>query len=239
MEQRLNNVLDYLIFHRQVKNDSDFARKVGVSRGTVSDIKKGTRNITEKIAEKIERAFPIFDKVWLYTGQGEMFKSSLEGENSNATSLNRSAVRTMKVPVVPVRAHAGRLCGYGDPEYFDSLETMDVLVDKDYMGIYRIFIVSGDSLDDRSCEALLDGDRVLCRSVPFDEWRPKLHTNRWTYWVFVTRTEGIVIKKIKSQNTETGEIVLESLNSLFKDIHIHLNDVVEIFSVIKLIERKI
>ncbi|MCS2340460.1 S24 family peptidase [Bacteroides uniformis] len=141
----------------------------------------------------------------------------------------------MNVPVIHIKAQCGYLAGYGDTEYIDTLPTMPVIVDKTYHGKYRIFEAEGDSMDDNSRLAICDGDKVLAREVRRDLWLPKLHINDW-YFVIIHRTKGISIKQITAQD-DKGNITCHSLNELFNDYTVNLDDVVEIYNVIKVVER--
>ena len=54
--------------------------------------------------------------------------------------------------------------------------------------------------------------------------------------VIVHRTNGISIKQITAQD-DKGNITCHSLNELFNDYTVNLDDVVEIYNVIKVVER--
>lgn len=49
-----------------------FGEKVGVTRGAISNLEKGNRNLTEQMTKSICREFGV-DYIWLTTGEGEMF----------------------------------------------------------------------------------------------------------------------------------------------------------------------
>lgn len=141
----------------------------------------------------------------------------------------------MNVPFVPVRAQCGYLSGYGDPEYIGSLPSIPVIIDRTYHGKYRIFEAEGDSMDDNSRLSICDGDKVLAREIRRDLWLPKLHYNDW-YFVIVHRTDGISIKQITAQD-ENGNITCHPLNPLFNDYVVNLDDVAELYNVVKVVER--
>jgi len=157
---------------------------------------------------------------------------------SSSIQSNAHAVEDlnyMNVPVVHIKARCGYLVGYADEGYIDSLPTMPVIVDKTYHGRYMIFEAEGDSMDDGTRNSICDGDKLLCREVRRDLWLPKLHINDW-YFVIVHRTEGISIKQITAQD-EDGNITCHSLNDMFNDYTVNLDDVAEIYNVIKVVER--
>ncbi|MEZ7496435.1 LexA family transcriptional regulator [Leeuwenhoekiella aequorea] len=135
------------------------------------------------------------------------------------------------VPIVSHRAQAGFLSGWGDEEYLDELPTYPWEVDREYKGKYICFEVSGDSMDDRTPDALLDGDIILCREIQRQHWVNKLHINQWDF-VIVHRERGIVVKRVVEHDTESHRLKLHSLNPMYEDYYVHLNDVIAIFNVI-------
>ena len=49
-----------------------FGERIGVTRGSMSNIENGNRNQTEQMTKSICREFSV-DYMWLTTGEGEMF----------------------------------------------------------------------------------------------------------------------------------------------------------------------
>lgn len=49
-----------------------FGERIGVTRGSMSNIENGNRNLTEQMTKSICREFGV-DNIWLTTGEGEMF----------------------------------------------------------------------------------------------------------------------------------------------------------------------
>ncbi|MGM9805162.1 MAG: XRE family transcriptional regulator [Candidatus Aphodosoma sp.] len=143
----------------------------------------------------------------------------------------------MNVPVVPVYAQAGYLRGFGDEEYLETLPTLPVVTDRNYKGHYRIFEISGDSMDDGSAHALLSGDKVLARDVRQDLWQSRLHIRNW-YFIIVHRTEGILVKQIVSHDVDHGVITCHSLNPMFDDFDLNLSDVAQLYNVVSLVSRE-
>jgi plasmid maintenance system antidote protein VapI len=223
------------IIEREGLNKNSFSKAIGISNNvTITRIINEHRTPSRSTCEKIVSAFPLYNLEWLLTGKGQM-ESQLNSPvfQSNARQINDLSY--MSIPIIHVKAHCGYLNGYGDEDYIDTLPTMPVIVDKTYHGKYRIFEAEGDSMDDDSRLAICDGDKVLAREVKRDLWLPQLHIKDW-YFVIVHRTEGISIKQITNQD-EIGNITCHSLNEMFNDYTINLDDVLEIYNVIKVVER--
>ena len=223
------------IIEKEGLNKNSFSKAIGISNNvTITRIINEHRTPSRATCEKIVSAFPAYNLEWLLTGEGNMLTDApSQTYHSNARPVDDLSY--MNVPVIHIKAQCGYLAGYGDTEYIDTLPTMPVIVDKTYHGKYRIFEAEGDSMDDNSRLAICDGDKVLAREVSRDLWLPKLHINDW-YFVIVHRTNGISIKQITAQD-DKGNITCHSLNELFNDYTVNLDDVVEIDNVIKVVER--
>ena len=223
------------IIEKEGLNKNSFSKAIGISNNvTITRIINEHRTPSRATCEKIVSAFPAYNLEWLLTGEGNMLTDApSQTYHSNARPVDDLSY--MNVPVIHIKAQCGYLAGYGDTEYIDTLPTMPVIVDKTYHGKYRIFEAEGDSMDDNSRLAICDGDKVLAREVRRDLWLPKLHINDW-YFVIIHRTKGISIKQITAQD-DKGNITCHSLNELFNDYTVNLDEVVEIYNVIKVVER--
>ena len=111
-----------------------------------------------------------------------------------------------------------------------------MISDREGRGTYVAFEVKGDSMDDGTRNSYEQGDIIICRQIAQHHWQSKLHMHKYDF-VIVHRTEGILLKKIVKHDTVNGKLTLHSLNALYDDFTINMNDVAQIFNVIK-IERE-
>jgi DNA-binding XRE family transcriptional regulator len=124
---------------------------------------------------------------------------------------------------VPVKARAGYLLGYGDPEYLEKLPARS---EPEYRnGTYRMFEVQGVSM----FPTLQDKDRAIARWTPVSEiLEDRIH-------VLVTRNEGILIKRVLNRSKE-GVLICKSDN-IEKNQHptviLNVDDVVEAWYVVE------
>jgi SOS-response transcriptional repressor LexA len=138
----------------------------------------------------------------------------------------------MQVPLVGKYAYAGYLENLGDMEYVENLPIVPFVVEHNAKGEYISFEVRGDSMDDGSRYAYVEGDILLCRELPPTLWQDcKLHIKDWDF-VIVCK-DGIILKQIAEHNLENKTITVHSLNSFYPDNLISLNDVSKIFNVIQ------
>lgn len=159
-----------------------------------------------------------------------------EDQTSELIEISPGRYR-MKVELVPIYAQAGYLTDYADPEYLEELPVHYFTTTHPAKGKYRAFEVYGDSMDNGDVrEAIPSGAIVIGRQVQHQHWRSKLHNHKWENWIFIHKTEGIIVKQIAHQDLDTGDITLRSLNpdkEKYPDFTINLDDVSQIYNVVK------
>lgn len=234
-------------------NQAEMAEILGIERANLSKIEKadGKRNVPKDTIYRLKKHCNI-NEIWFETGEGEMFLPEEKGDDSNAKYIapinypiehgDQKAIPLgngkymMIVPLVQEFAYAGYLAGWKDPEYIDELPKHTLIVDQQPHSEYKSFEVIGDSMrnPDNIEESILDGSIATGRFLDRHHWTSKFHTHRWKDFVIVHKN-GILIKRIKSHNVLTGDVVLESLNPdkvTYPDKQINLNDVFQIFNII-------
>lgn len=212
-----------------------FSEVIGETPATVNNWVSGKRNIGMDVINKVIAAIPNTDVNWLLTGEGSMLKS----ENIKKEEVREIDPEYIEVELISKYAYAGYLTGYGDMEYLEMLPKVKVIVDRMVRGNYKCFEVKGDSMVDGSFESWLDGDIVLGREVKRELWLPKLHINKCDF--IIVHKDGILLKRIISQDNNNGTITIHSLNpdkSSYPDEEIYLDDVMQIFSTVQLVKRE-
>ncbi|RYY00522.1 MAG: transcriptional regulator, partial [Gammaproteobacteria bacterium] len=125
--------------------------------------------------------------------------------------------------MVPVRARAGYLHGYGDPQYIEKLPAYKLPGANN--GTYRIFEVEGASM----FPTLQDKDLAIARWTPLTEIREdRVH-------VLVTRDHGIIIKRVLSR-PQSGVLVCKSDHNekgLYPNIVLDVSEVLECWYVVE------
>lgn len=208
-----------------------FAESIGVKYQRIFDLQKGkVKKISSSLANDIISKYGQFNLTWLLTGEGEMLNTP--NQLSDEASLIDEPI-ILRVPLVSQYAQAGYLSGYADAAYMATLPTIPYIVDHEAQGHYVAFEVKGDSMNDGTEDAILEGDRLLCREIQPHLWvDSKLHIRKWDF--VIVHTEGILVKRIIDHNVENHTITIHSLNSMYPDKVINLADVKQIFNVIEL-----
>jgi len=206
----------------------EFAEKIGVKQSYISKLARNEVGVGSSVLEKIAINYPDINLKWFLDIPNEGMLSNSKDDESVQIPVNY-----IKVPTIPIHAQAGFLNGYGDEAYWDGLPTEIWEVDREYKGNYVVFEVKGDSMDDNSVGAILEGDRILCREIMQQHWMNKLHINKWNF-VIVHREEGIIVKRITEHNVEQGIITCHSLNTYYDDFQVDLRDVIALYNVVDL-----
>lgn len=212
-------------------SEGAFESQCSLGNGWVSNIGDSIRISTQN---KILAVYPDLNMDWILRNNGSMLKS----DKNKVEEAREIDPDYMDVELISKYAYAGYMSGFGDAEYIETLPKLKVIVDRTVHGNYKCFEVKGDSMFDNSFESWLDGDIVLCREVQRHLWLPKLHKDKCDF--IIIHKEGIVIKRILEQDNEKGTLTLHSLNpdkSIYPDYEIELNDVMQIFAVVKLVDR--
>ena len=214
-----------------IHTKKDFAAAINYSRTSTSLALSGNDSyLTDNLFKKIDKAFPeIFNLDWLLTGEGEMLVSGSRTEPRK--ELSKLINDIIGVPLVSQYAHAGYLSGYADAEYLETLPMIPFVPDRKMTGNYVAFEVKGDSMDDGSRESYKAGDILICREVEPDYYKTcQLHINRRDF--VIVHTDGILVKRIINHDVDAHTITIHSLNELYHDEVLNLNDVKQIFSVV-------
>ena len=213
----------------------ELSRRMGITRAQpLYDIRDGkVKRISTNYAEKILNVFPLYDKSWLLSGEGNP-KKSKEDE------VEQKIIEFMTFPLVSQKAYAGYLSGWADEEYVESLPTVVFPVDHTPLGKYLVFEVKGDSMDDGTYDSYFEGDLLLCREVGMHLWvDSKLHFNKWDF--VIVHEEGVLIKRIIDHNVENHTITIHSLNpdkERFPDRVIDLCEVRQILNVVSMMRPR-
>ncbi|MFN7278887.1 MAG: XRE family transcriptional regulator [bacterium] len=127
---------------------------------------------------------------------------------------------------VPVKAAAGYLNGYADDEFIDELNTFTLPMLGG--GEYRAFEIIGDSMLPTPSGSVIVGQRT---GNDMEEIR-----NNHAY-IVVSRTEGIVYKRIVKNEEAKNRLTLVSDNPAFQPYQVNAEDVLEIWQAQMVISR--
>lgn len=197
------------------------AEYLGVTQAFISQIEKGDRPTPNEYITKIQA--------------DGIYKIPEPKKQVDAIFIENPNI--IMIPLVSQYAYAGYLSGYTDSEYMEALPKVPMFVDHESKGTYIAFEVRGDSMEEDSRDGIFQGDKLYCREIKKDLWKYKLHIKQWDF-VIVHKTEGILIKRITEHDPETGVIKIHSLNPIYDDKYLNLNDIAQLFNVIEIARGK-
>ena len=239
---RISDLISHSVGDEHGRNKR-FADKVGVTEFVVSNWVK--RGAGMSVMMKIKKAFPEVSIEWLMSGEGEMLKDSAEAPAKPHRAPKEVEVVpagsriVQRLPIIPIKAQAGVGKGFlydrdesQDPEdVYEEFDTMEVALEREVSDRYKLFRVTGNSMDDDSKRSVCDGDIVLCREVYPEDWQYGLINTKYPYVVIVIEEEGILIKELIKHSRKENTITLHSLNSNYEDFTLNLTDVRAFFYV--------
>ena len=190
----------------------EFANKLGIKRSLVG-------------AYEEERADPRID---VLEKLGDMFRLTLDDllrkDLSEAKGNYLARRRQQKlmsennlIHFVPVKAAAGYLAGYADTEFIDELNTFTLPMLAG--GNYRAFEIVGDSMLPTPSGSIIVGEKVN----NLDEAKNS------TAFIVVSRSEGIVYKRIEKSNRNKSKITLVSDNPSYQPYQVNAEDILELW----------
>lgn len=200
----------------------NFSSRIGASNGYFKDT---LRSISLEYRANIANEFPDLNISWLVLGEGHMLNHSqgIVAEVSPKYYTAHTPVR-----LVTSEARAGYSDSYYSDEYLKDMPTVLIETDKEHKGRYLAFEVNGDSMEPE----YNTGDIVICREIPRDYWKSKLHIGDWDF-VIAHGTKGIRLKEITEHNVETGDITCHSLNDVHSDFVWNLGEVAYLYNVVE------
>ena len=237
-----NDAVIRLKAKKLIRRDVELAEQLGYSKSMISEYINNRKQVSEALLRRLYEVFPeareqSSGKKAKVSQVAEPYVKYKAAKRDEGVILDLGDSLVMHVPLVNKYAYAGYLSGYGDAEYIDRLPRVPFAVDKEHKGNYIAIEVKGESMNDGTRAGYIEGDILLCREVPAHHWQSKLHIKKWDF-VIVTKTDGILIKKITKHNTTTGDIILHSLNEDYDDINLNLHDVAKIFNVVQVSYKK-
>ncbi|MEH6306418.1 helix-turn-helix domain-containing protein [Olivibacter sp. CPCC 100613] len=205
-------------------------RKKGHTQQQFADIMEIKRSLVGAYEE--DRAEPKYELLKKFASYYELTMDELVNEKIDdkwkpTPKGDSSSVRVLSITVneddrenielVPVKASAGYLNGYADPDYISELPKFRLPFFK--QGTYRAFELKGDSM-----LPLQPGTIVICEYV--EDWFD-IKSNQ-TY-VIISKSDGIVYKRIAHKFKEEKGLKLVSDNKVYEPYWVETPDILEIW----------
>ncbi len=201
------------------------SQKIGIKRSLLGAYEEGRADPRISNLLKFAEIFDLSVDQLIGSEISTLNKTKVRDNGQSATSNNLRVLSITvdnqgreNVELVPQKAAAGYLNGYADPEYMEELPKFQLPV-LPGNATYRAFEISGDSM-----LPLRSGTIVIGKFVE----SAKEIKNGKTY-VFLTKDEGVVYKRVYRYSDKSDVICLASDNRQYSSYDVKEKDVVEIW----------
>lgn len=190
----------------------DFANELGIKRSLVGAYEEERAEPRLDIIKTVCHLFSLSMEELLLHDLSATQGSYLSRRRQLKTGSGRK-----NIVFVPVKAAAGYLAGYNDPEFVDELNTFTLPMLGP--GDYRAFEIVGDSMLPTPSGSVIVGERVENLD----------HVKANQPYIVVSRTNGIVYKRIEKTPKSKSTLTLVSDNPSYPPFVVNAADVAEIW----------
>src|SRR3954451_13510787 len=199
----------------------EFSGKLKIKRSLLGAYEEERAEPKLEVLETVSSIFKItLDELLLKDISNAKGNSYLEKRRQRKLSAN-----VAEIQFVPVKAAAGYLAGYADPDFIDELNTFTLPMLSG--GSYRAFEIIGDSMLPTPSGSVIVGEKL----ERLDDVK-----NSNTY-IVVSRNEGIVYKRVLKSNRSKSKVTLVSDNPLYQPYQVSADDIVEVWQAQMIISK--
>jgi transcriptional regulator with XRE-family HTH domain len=190
----------------------EFAGKIKIKRSLLGAYEEERAEPRIEVLEQVGALFKL--------SLDELLLKDLSDTKGSYLAKRRAQKMTSasnEIHLVPVKAAAGYLAGYADPEFIDELNTFTLPMLAS--GNYRAFEIVGDSMMPTPSGSIIVGEKV--------DNVEDVKTN--STYIVVSRQEGIVYKRILKNNRAKNKWTLVSDNPAYQPYNVDVNDILEVW----------
>ncbi len=207
-----NQNMKYLRKLRGFTQD-EFAQKIGIKRSLVGAYEEERAEPNYEVLETVSDLFKV--------SIDDLLRKDLSETKGSYLAKRRQLkmlAETNVIHFVPVKAAAGYLNGYADPEFLDELNTFTLPMLTS--GTYRAFEIIGDSMMPTPSGSVIVGEKV--------ESLDDVKNNN--AYIVLSKSEGVVYKRVLKSNRSKNKLTLLSDNPVYQPYQVNTEDVLEFWS---------
>lgn len=217
----INKIANNIRFLRQLKglSQEQMADELEITRSRIGGYEEGRNEPPIDLLIKLSEYFHIAIDALI---KGDLKKTNPDalmkiGKNRILFPVIIDSEGDDMIELIPVKASAGYLRGYSDPDYIEHLPRMKLPFLP--VGKHRAFPIKGDSMP-----PLKDGSFVIGKYLEkLDEMKDG-HT-----YVVVTKDDGLSYKRLHNLNKKEGTVELVSDNKMYQPYKVKLEEVLELW----------
>ena len=217
----MSNIPSNIKFLRKKKGltQQEFADQLGIKRSLVGAYEEERADPKYELLKKIALFFDISIDDFINEIINEKWAPKPKGNPANLRVLSISVDKedNENIELVPLKASAGYMNGYADPEFVAKLPKFYLPMFK--QGTYRAFEIKGDSMLPLESGTIIIGEYV-------ENWADVKPAE--TY-VVVSKNEGVVYKRVGNKYKDNKKLKLVSDNPVYDPYEISGEDILELW----------
>lgn len=219
----MSNISSNLKYLRKKKGHTQqqFADLMEIKRSLVGAYEEDRAEPKYDLLKRIAEYFELTIDEFINETVNDKWKPQLKSQGSNLRILSISVDHNdnENIEMVPVKASAGYLNGFSDPEYIKDLPKFQLPLPTLKQGTFRAFEIVGDSMLPIQPGSVIIGEYM-------DNWND---IKTGDTYVIVSKTEGVVYKRAGNKFKENKELKLISDNKMYDPYLVAAEDILEIW----------
>lgn len=219
----MSNISSNLKYLRKKNGQTQqqFADLMGIKRSLVGAYEEDRAEPKYELLKRIAENFELTIDEFINENINDKWKPKLKSHGSNLRILSISvdASDNENIEMVPVKASAGYLNGFSDPQYIKDLPKFQLPLPSLKQGTFRAFEITGDSMLPIQPGSVIIGEYM-------DNWN-EVKTGE-TY-IIISKNEGVVYKRAGNRFKENKELKLISDNKVYDPYLVAADDILEIW----------
>lgn len=204
---------------RKGLTQQQFADQIGIKRSLVGAYEEERAEPKYELLKNIASFFDITVDDFINETINDKWVPKPKGDPANLRILTISVDKdeNENIEMVPMKASAGYLNGYADPEYVAQLPKFYLPMFKN--GTFRAFEIKGDSM-----LPLVSGSIIIGEYL--ENWGD---IKSGDTYVVVSKNDGVVYKRVMGKFKDQKKLKLVSDNPVYEPYEINGEDVLEIW----------
>lgn len=219
----MSNISSNLKYLRKKKGltQQQFADEIGIKRSLVGAYEEDRAEPKYDLLKKIAEYHDFTIDEFINEEINDKWKPKPKGHGSNLRILSISVDQDDKenIELVPVKASAGYLNGFSDPEYIKDLPKFQLPLPSLKQGTFRGFEIMGDSMLPIQPGSIVIGEYL-------ENWSD---VKTGETYIIISKNEGVVYKRAGNRFKENKELKLISDNKVYDPYTIAADDIMEIW----------
>ncbi|QNN44180.1 XRE family transcriptional regulator [Pedobacter roseus] len=219
----MSNISNNLKYLRKKKGHTqqNFADIMEIKRSLIGAYEEDRAEPKYDLLKKIAEYFDLTIDEFINEKISDSWKPKPKSQGSNLRVLSISVDQNDRenIELVPVKASAGYLNGFSDPQYISDLPKFQLPLAALRQGTFRAFEIMGDSMLPVQPGSVIIGEYL-------DNWN-EVKTGE-TY-IVISKNEGVVYKRAGNRFRENKDLKLISDNKVYDPYTIAAEDILEIW----------